>query len=176
MTGTNGLRRSIAILLASIMVSAAAGSGFARGPEGGKKDKKQKEEKSVNKDAKKLGETAEKAGKRLGRDSVFCILAAHTSVEGYDTAQQLKDKYTSLGDFPFGQFVAAVLMADRTDLALDTILEKLQDGLSLGQIAKESDANMGEVRGGFGQFRSELARSMTNPPTRDCFETVTPSI
>jgi len=28
---------------------------------------------------------------------------------------------------------------------------------------------MGEVRSEFGQFRSELARSTTNPPTKDCF-------
>src|SRR5215213_2715587 len=170
MTRTDRIRFVLVVILSSIMLSAGAGHGFAMGPEGGKK---QKEEKNVDKDAKKLGDTAEKTARRLGRDAVFCILAAHTSVEGYDTAQQLKDKYASLGDFPFGQFVAAVLMADRTDLSLDAILTKLQDGMSLGQIAKESGANLGELRGGFGQFRSELARSMTNPPTSDCFKSAT---
>ena len=168
MARTKKLRFALLVLLASITLPAAAGDGFAMGSQGGKKEKAQKDEKNVDKDAKKLGQTAEKAGRRLGRDSVFCILAAHTSLEGYDTGQQLKDRYTSLGDFPFGQFVAAVLMADRTELSLDTILEKLQEGMSIGQIAKEAGANMGELRGGFGQFRSELARSMTNPPTNDC--------
>ena len=53
--------------------------------------------------------------------------------------------------------------------SLDVILQKLSDGMSLGQIIKEAKENMGEVRKGFGQFRSELARALTNPPTRDCF-------
>jgi hypothetical protein len=40
--------------------------------------------------------------------------------------------------------------------------------MSIGQITKEADVNMGEVRSHFGEFRSELARSETNPPTKDC--------
>jgi hypothetical protein len=132
----------------------------------GEKGAAKKEEKALNKEARKLEKKAEDAAEHLGRDVVFCILAAHTDV---GTAQELKDKYATLTDFPFGQFVAAVQLAERTDLELDTILTKLQDDMSIGQIAKEAGVNMGELRRGFGQFRSELARSMTNPPTRDCF-------
>lgn len=128
-----------------------------------------KDQKKVNKDADKLAKKAEQTANELGRDVVFCILAAHTT--GVGTAQELKDKFNGLTDFPFGQFVAAVLMADRIDKPLDDILAKLKDGKSLGQIAKEFDVNMGELRKGFGEFRSELARSMTNPPTKDCFKT-----
>ena len=86
------------------------------------------------------------------------------------TAQELKAKFDALIDFPFGQFVAAVLLADRIDKPLDDIIAKLVAGMSIGQITKEADMNMGEVRSGFGQFRSELARSQTNPPTKDCFK------
>jgi cell division protein ZapA (FtsZ GTPase activity inhibitor) len=49
-----------------------------------------------------------------------------------------------------------------------------EESMSLGQIAKELDVDVSELRKGFGEFRSELARSMTNPPTRDCFTTTTP--
>lgn len=98
---------------------------------------------------------------------VFCILDAHTEV---GTAQELKEKFESLPEgFPFGQFVAAVLMSERTEIPLDDILTQLQDGKSLGRIAKEADVDMAELRRGFGEFRSELARALTNPPTRDCF-------
>lgn len=136
----------------------------------GKSDKaKEKQANKVDKDANKLAKTAEQARKGIGRDAVFCVLAAHTTDVG--TAQQLKAKFDALEDFPFGQFVAAVIMADRLDKPLDEILLKLQDGKSLGQIAKDFDVDMGELRQGFGEFRSELARSMTNPPTRDCFNT-----
>ncbi|HEX8089051.1 MAG TPA: hypothetical protein VF762_09375 [Blastocatellia bacterium] len=137
------------------------------GDQGGGSSKK--DQKKVNKDADKLARKAEQTADELGRDVVFCILAAHTS--GVGTAQELKDKFNGLTDVPFGQFVAAVLMADRIDKPLDDILAKLKDGKSLGQIAKEFDVNMGELRRGFGEFRSELARSMTNPPTKDCFKT-----
>ena len=87
------------------------------------------------------------------------------------TAQQLKDKFISLSNFPFGQFVAAALLADRVDKPLDDIIAKLVAGMSIGEITQEFGANMGEVRSEFGQFRSELARSTTNPPTTDCFKT-----
>jgi len=137
----------------------------------GDKDKEsKKEEKALNKEAKKLGNTAEEAGEELGRDKVFCVLAAHTSVENYETAQQLKDKFESLTDFPFGQFVAAVLLADRADHSLDDILARLPDS-SIGKLTKEFGHNMGEMRKEFNEMRKELGRSMTNPPTRDCFST-----
>jgi hypothetical protein len=151
------------------------GGDGAQGPggQGGGEDQgggsSKKDQKKVNKDADKLAEKAEQTAGALGRDVVFCILAAHTT--GVGTAQELKDKFGGLTDVPFGQFVAAVLMADRIDKPLDDILAKLKDGKSLGQIAKEFNVNMGELRKGFGEFRSELARSMTNPPTKDCFKT-----
>jgi hypothetical protein len=145
------------------------GGGQGSGGQAGGGGSSKQEMKQVNKEARKLGGTAEEAGKELGRDVVFCILAAHTTDIG--TAQALKDKFASLTGVEFGQFVAAVLMADRIDKPLDDILMKLQDGQSLGQIAREYDVNMGELRQGFGEFRSELARSMTNPPTKNCFDT-----
>jgi hypothetical protein len=157
---------SLAFCLVAIFLALNTDALFAQG----KSDKqKEKQANKVDKDAKKLAKTAEQAGKGIGRDAVFCVLAAHTTDVG--TAQALKDKFNSLDDFPFGQFVAAVLMADRIDKPLDEILLKLQDGKSLGQIAKEFDVDMGELRQGFGEFRSELARSMTNPPSKDCFAT-----
>jgi len=62
-----------------------------------------------------------------------------------------------------------VLLADRIDMPLQTILDKMTtDGMSIGQITREANENMGEVKSHFGQFRSELARSETNPPTT-CF-------
>ena len=84
------------------------------------------------------------------------------------TAQELKNKFDALTDFPFGQFVAAVLLADRIDMSLNDIITKLVAGMSIGQITKEAGVNMGEVRSHFGEFRSESARSETNPPTKDC--------
>jgi hypothetical protein len=157
-----------ASLACALLLSTAASQLFAQGQSDVKPNPK-KEQKATNKEANKLAGKAEEAERGLGRDTVFCILAAHTTDVG--TAQQLKDKFNSLENFPFGQFVAAVIMADRIDQPLDTILMKLQDGESIGQIAKGFDVNMGELRRGFGEFRSELARSMTNPPTRDCFKT-----
>jgi hypothetical protein len=173
-----------AIVVASL-ISFAAEQGLAQGNGNGqgknKKEEKQeaKQQKKLEKEAKKLEKQTSKAERALGRDAVFCVLAAHTDV---GTAEELKEKFNSLTDFPFGQFVAAVLLADRlfdpddpdnTDFNLDAILMKLQDGMSLGQIIKEARENMGEVRKALGQFRSELARSMTNPPTRDCFSSDT---
>ncbi len=160
--------KSFAAIVAAIALALSLSQGAALA-QGGKKEKSKKEEKKLDKEAKKLKDTAERAGRELGRDVVFCILAAHTDV---GTAQELKDKFNSLTDFPFGQFVAAVLLADRLDdpdFSLDQILQKLSDGMSLGQIIKEAKESMSEARKGFGQFRSELARAMTNPPTRDCF-------
>jgi hypothetical protein len=140
------------------------GSGHGRGSE---KASSKKDVKKADKDAKKLAATAEKAAHQLGRNVVFCVLAAHTTDVG--TAQELRDRFEQLTDVPFGLFVAAVLMSDRTEIPLDDILTKLQDGMSLGQIAKEADVSMSELRKGFGEARSELARSITNPPTTDCF-------
>src|ERR1051325_10601939 len=146
-------------LLASLFVAAlfvtAPAQVTTQGQGEGKASKQ--EMKATNKEANKLAGKAEEAEQGLGRDAVFCILAAHTT--GVGTAQQLKDKFNSLQNFPFGQFVAAVIMADRIDKPLDTILTKLQDGESIGQIAKEFDVNMGDLRQGFGEFRGELARS-----------------
>jgi len=154
-------------MITASLLSVTANNALAQEPiaQGNSKQ----EMKQLNKEARKLGGTAEDTANVLGRDVVFCILAAHTT--GVGTAQQLKDKFNSLTDFPFGQFVAAVLLADRIDKPLNEIIAKLLDGMSIGQITKEADVNMGDVRGHFGQFRSELARSQTNPPTKDCFKT-----
>lgn len=162
--------KSFAAIVAAVALALSLSPGSALA-QGRGKDKSKKEEKKLEKEARKLKGKAEEAGSELGRDVVFCILAAHTDV---GTAQELKDKFNSLTDFPFGQFVAAVLLADRLDdpdFTLDQILERLSEGMSLGQIIKEAKESMSEVRKGFGQFRSELARAMTNPPTRDCFNT-----
>jgi hypothetical protein len=161
----------IAASLASFNISGAAAQEQGNGQGNTKKD-----EKKLNKDANKLANTAEEAGEALGRKSVFCVLAAHTSIPDFETAEQLKAKFDSLTDFPFGQFVAAVLLVDRLDkegFGLNEVIAKLQGGMSIGQITKEADVNMGEVRGHFGQFRSELAHSMTNPPTKNCFSSTT---
>lgn len=159
------LRLALVLFAAACLVPLTADYASAQGQSGDKKAAKQ-EMKQLNKEANKTGGKAEEAADQLGRKVVFCILAAHTT--GVGTAQELKAKFEALTDFPFGQFVAAVLLADRIDEPLDDILTKLIAGMSIGQITKEADVNMGEVRGHFGQFRSELARSLTNPPTKDC--------
>jgi cell division protein ZapA (FtsZ GTPase activity inhibitor) len=155
------LKLTLAMVLAVLVVA-----NFASAQ--GKSDKKaeKQEMKQVNKEANKTGAKAEETSDLLGRNVVFCILAAHTT--GVGTAVQLKTKFDSLTDFPFGQFVAAVLLADRIDMSLDDVITKLNAGMSIGQITKEADVNMGEVKSHFGQFRSELAHSQTNPPT-NCF-------
>lgn len=159
------LRLALVLFAAACLVPLTADYASAQGQSGDKKAAKQ-EMKQLNKEANKLGAKAEEAADQLGRKVVFCILAAHTT--GVGTAQELKAKFDALTDFPFGQFVAAVLLADRIDEPLDDILTKLIAGMSIGQITKDAGANMGEVRNHFGQFRSELARSETNPPTKDC--------
>ena len=163
----------LTLMVAALMLSMAAGQTLAQGKGEGKGNSK-KEEKKLEKEARKLAKTAEKAGRGLGRDTVFCVLAAHTTIDGFETAQDLKTKFESLTDFPFGQFVAAVLLVDKLDkegFGLNDVIAKLEAGMSLGQIIKEAGVSMGEVRKGFGEIRSELARSLNNPPTRDCFET-----
>jgi ubiquinone biosynthesis protein UbiJ len=156
------LKRCVTLIVAALFLIAADAAGQGKGPE-----------KKLNKEARKLASAAEEAAEQIGRDSVFCVLAAHTDVFDDETltlkqeAQKLKEIFESLdGALPFGQFVAAVLMADRTDLKLQDILEKLKEGQSIGQIAKQADVNMGELRRHFGQFRSELARAMTHPPSK----------
>ena len=161
-------KASIAFMFAMVLVATTAGHSFAQGQGQGVGNTK-KDEKQLNKEANKTANKAEEAANELGRDGVFCILAAHTT--GVGTAQQLRDKFNALQDFPFGQFVAAVLLADRIDKPLDEIIMQLQDGKSIGRITRDADVNMGEVRQGYGQFRSELAHSMTNPPTKNCFQT-----
>src|SRR6185503_12187222 len=163
----------LALIVTAFLLSAVANQTFAQGKSDGKGNSK-KDQKKLDKESKKLEKTADKAAHGIGRDAVFCVLAAHTTIPDFETAQQLKAKFESLTDFPFGQFVAAVLLADRLDkegFGLNEILAKLEAGMSIGEITKEADVNMGEVRKGFGEFRSELARSITNPPTRDCFKT-----
>ena len=161
-------RIALLVTVVASLISVSPNAVIAQELSGGKNASKQ-EMKQLNKEANKLAKKAEEAAEGIGRNKVFCILAAHTT--GVGTGQELKAKFDALTDFPFGQFVAAVLLADRIDLPLDSIIAKLVDGMSIGQITKEADVNMGEVRSGFGQFRSELARSMTNPPTTDCFAT-----
>jgi S-methylmethionine-dependent homocysteine/selenocysteine methylase len=161
-------RLGFLVLTAASLLSTNANYAIAQGKSGDKGASKQ-EMKQLNKEANKLANKADEAADQLGRDVVFCILAAHTT--GVGTAQQLKDKFNSLTNFQFGQFVAAVLLADRIDESLDDIIADLVGGMSIGQITKAAGVNMGEVRSHFGEFRSELARSETNPPTKDCFKT-----
>ena len=163
----------LVLIVTAFLLSAAANQSFAQGQSDGKGNSK-KDQKKLDKEAKKLDKTAEKAEKGIGRNAVFCVLAAHTSLPDFETAEQLKAEFESLTDFPFGQFVAAVLLADRLDqegFGLTEILAKLEAGVSIGQITKEAGMNMGDVRKGFGEMRSELARSITNPPTKNCFAT-----
>ena len=160
----SALRLALVLFAAGCLVSLTANYASAQGKSADKAAKQ--EMKQLNKEANKTGAKAEETADQLGRNVVFCILAAHTTDVG--TAQQLKAKFDALTDFPFGQFVGAVLLADRIDMSLDGIIAKLVAGMSIGQITREADVNMGEVRSHFGQFRSELARSQTNPPTKDC--------
>ena len=158
----------LTLVLFAVACLAPSVAPYASAQEISGKDKKaeKQELKQLNKEANKLGAKAEETANEIGRNVVFCILAAHTT--GVGTPAELKTKFEALTDFPFGQFVAAVLLADRIDQPLDGIIAKLVDGMSIGQITKEAGVNMGEVRSHFGQFRSELARSITNPPTKDC--------
>src|SRR6185295_14564502 len=167
---TFGLKLAVALIINTSLLTVAASPALAQG-QSDKKAAKQ-ELKQLNKEANKTGNKAEEVADDLGRKAVFCILAAHTS--GVGTAAELKAKFDALTGFPFGQFVAAVLLADRIDMPLDDIIAKLVAGDSIGQITKDADVNMGEVRSHFGQFRSELARSQTNPPTKDCLKSTTP--
>lgn len=162
------LRLALVLFAAACLVTLTANYASAQGQSGDKKAAKQ-EMKQLNKEANKLAAKAEEAADQLGRKVVFCILAAHTT--GVGTAQELRAKFDALTDSPFGQFVVAVLLADRIDEPLDDILTKLITGMSIGQITKDAGVNMGEVRSHFGAFRSELARSETNPPTKDCLNT-----
>ena len=155
------LRSGLVLIIAVSVLSVTSHNALAQGKGAAKQEMKQ-----LNKEANKTGAKSEEAADQLGRNVVFCILAAHTT--GVGTALELKTKFDALTDFPFGQFVGAVLLADRIDMSLDDIITKLVAGMSIGQITREADVNMGEVRGHFGQFRSELARSMTSPPTKDC--------
>ena len=159
------------ILVAGLAVGQAIAQGNGNGNgqgNGNGNENSNKQLEKLEKDANKLAKTAKNVSKELGRDVVFCILAAHTTEVG--TAQQLKDAFATVPDLPFGQFVAAVIMADRLEKPLADILDKLEDGDSIGQIAKGYDVNMGDLRQHFGEFRSELARSSTNPPTKNCFQ------
>ena|SRR5215216_2153682 len=166
------MKLSLAIMVIVMSASVASFAQDNGNGQGKSKKEEKKELKQLNKEANKLAGTADEAAEGIGRDAVFCVLAAHTDIAAYQTAQLLKAKFESLTDFPFGQFVSAVLLVDRLDktgFGLDEVLAKLVAGMSIGEITKEAGVNMGEVRSGYGQMRSELARSMTNPPTKDCF-------
>ena len=171
MNRTKLFKLSLAAITTIMLVSGAAISQVEA--QGNDKNKSKQEEKALNKEAKKTGNAAEEAADGLGRDVVFCILAAHTQFAGLpeDSAQGLKAKYEAVkDDLPFGQFVAAVLLADRADHSLDDILARLPES-SIGRLTKEFGHNMGQMRKEFNEFRKELSRSMTNPPTKDCFNT-----
>jgi hypothetical protein len=142
----------------SIQIGLAQG----KGPKISKQQVKQ-----VNKEARKLAKKGEQAGNRIGRDAVFCLLEAHTTDVG--TAAELKAKFESLMGFSFGDFVVAVFLSEITEISLDEIIEKHQAGLSFGEIAREADADMGEVHRGIAGFRLEVIQTMTHPPTVDCF-------
>src|ERR1044072_821599 len=88
------MRVYMSLLLVAVMFCAADQS-FAQGQSGGKGNSK-KEQKQLDKEARKMEKTAEKASHGLGRDAVFCVLAAHTTLPDFETAQQLKTKYESL--------------------------------------------------------------------------------
>ena len=167
MTRSN-LRLTIVLITAAFLLPLTAAQASAQGKSDKAAKKAKQELKQLNKEANKVGAKAEETANQLGRNVVFCILAAHTS--GVGTAQELRTRFEGLTDFPFGQFVAAVLLADRIDETLESIIADLVGGMSIGQITKAADVNMGEVRSHFGQFRSELARSQTTPPTKNCFE------
>src|SRR5262252_4497316 len=129
---TIALRFRLAFTAAFIVLVAA---NFASSQGKSDKNAEKQEMKQLNKEANKTGAKAEETADLLGRNVVFCILAAHTT--GVGTAVQLKTKFESLTDFPFGQFVAAVLLADKLDMSLDEIINKLNAGMSIGQITKE---------------------------------------
>jgi hypothetical protein len=134
---------------------------FAQGNSG--KDKDKKAQKKFDKEAGKLADQADEASAQLGQDKILCVLAAHTA-NRFGNAQELKMKLTD-NNVPFGQFVSAVFMASEGRLNFDDTLKAFSEGKSLGQIANERGLDMGDLRRGFGQFRSEIARAMTNPPT-----------
>ncbi|HXG65108.1 MAG TPA: hypothetical protein VNO70_08365 [Blastocatellia bacterium] len=153
-------------LVLGLLLLLSAGQAFAQGGGGKDKDKDKgkdkKEQKKLDKEAKKLEKQAEKGAAKIGHDKILCVLAAHTTEE-FGDATALKQKLEESGA-PFGLFVAAVYFAFQGDLDLDETLMALKEGKSLAQIAKEKDLDMGDLRQGFGQFRSEIARAMTNPP------------
>jgi hypothetical protein len=147
------------VLIAFLLLSPA--QTLAQGKSGQGKDKKA--QKKLDKEARKLAEQADEAGAQLGQDKILCILAAHTA-NSFGNAQELKSKLTE-NNIPFGQFVSAVFMASEGRLNFDDTLKAFSEGKSLGQIAKERGLDMADLRKEFGQFRSEIARAMTNPPT-----------
>lgn len=126
--------------------------------------------KQVNKEGRKLSGKAEQAADTVGQNPIFCLLAAHTDL---GTGPELKDKFLGLdGALSFGDFVAAVVMADISDIPLDDIIDKLKDGLTLGEIGKEAGLDvdeMGDIHRGFADFRLDVIHTMTHPPTTDCF-------
>lgn len=158
----------VSLLLCVILLSsgpAFAQGGSAQGKDKAKDKQEKKEQKQLDKEAKKLEKQADKGAKKIGHDKILCVLAAHTA-EDFGDATVLKQKLEESGA-PFGLFVAAVYFAFQGDLDLDETLAALKEGKSLAQIAKEKELDMADLRQGFGQFRSEIARAMTNPPT-DC--------
>jgi hypothetical protein len=155
----------LAVLLL-LCLSGGQANGQGQGP---KKEKKQP--KQINKEARKLAGKSEQAAERIGRDAIFCLLAAHTDI---GDGPELKEMFEALEDVSFGDFVAAVTMAEITEIPLEEILERFQDGMSFGDIAREAGVDMGEVHRGMADFRLEVIQTMTHPPTTDCFEEDTP--
>lgn len=146
-------------LLFSVLPAEALGQG--QGPKIAKQQVKQ-----VNKEGRKLSAKGEQAAETVGRNAIYCLLAAHTDV---GTGQELKDKFEGLTDVTFGAFVAAVFMSEITEIPVDDIIAALQDGRTFGEIGRDEGADMGEIHRGFADFRLEVIRTMTHPPTRDCF-------
>ena len=83
--------RSGLVLVAASLLLVTSHNALAQGKSASKQEMKQ-----LNKEANKTGAKSEEAADQLGRNVVFCILAAHTT--GVGTAQELKTKFEALTD------------------------------------------------------------------------------
>lgn len=163
--------RSLSVpLMLLVTFFLSVGPAYSQG-QGPKKEKQLP--KQINKEARKLAGKADKAAAGIGQNAVFCLLAAHTDV---GTGPELKEKFDALTDFSFGDFVVAVVMSEITEISLDEIIAKIQDGLSFGEIAQQAGVGvdvMGDVHRGLADFRGDVIHALTHPPTTDCFEEAT---
>jgi hypothetical protein len=100
------IRVFLITVAAVALVSFAAEQAPAQGKSDGKgKDKKEeKEQKKLDKEAKKLEKKTGEVERGLGRDVVFCILAAHTDV---GTAEELKASLSPPCSWPTGSTILA---------------------------------------------------------------------